>query len=246
MTGEEAERLRLREAELAARTLELDQARKFQDEMLEMLVHDLKSPLAVIVASLDYALGAPEIVGEVREALEDSHEAVGRISRLVGNMLETAQAEAGRLVLRRRAVPLARLLDDALASRQPLLARRGLALEADVGGLAIDADADLMARVVENLLDAAMRTTPAAGRVRVWAVTVPEGIELRVGTTGRAIPESSRALVFEKFTQVWDASGGVGLGMYFCRLAVEAHGGRIWIEDSAELPAVFALFIPTT
>lgn len=214
---------------------------KFQDEMLSMLVHDLRSPLAVIIASLDYALGSPEVGGDVREALEDSHEAAGRIARLVGNMLETAQAEAGRLVVRRVSVKLQRLLDDALASRGPLLARLGLTLEADVGELALDADRELMSRVVENLLDTTIRSAAPKGRVKVWAVAVEGGVELRVGTDGPAIPEASRPLVFEKFTQVWDARGGVGLGMYFCRLAIEAHGGTIWIEQDAALPVVFAL-----
>lgn len=239
------DQLRQREAELAQRTRELDDLKRFQDEMLAMLVHDLKSPLAVILASLDYALTHPETGGEVREALEDSHEAATRISRLVGNMLETAQAEAGRLVLRRKEVPLARLIDDALGSRGPLLARRSLALEVDVGQLALHADRDLLARVVENLLDAAVRTAPARGKVKLWASVAPTAIEVRVGTDGTAIPEASRPLVFEKFTQVWDARGGVGLGLYFCRLAVEAHGGKIWIEDTPELPVIIALSLPT-
>ncbi len=231
MSGDDAERLR--------------QLKEFQDEMLAMLVHDLKSPLAVILASLDYALTHPETGGEVREALEDSHEAATRISRLVGNMLETAQAEAGRLVVRPRDVPLARLIDDALASRGPLLARRSLALEIDVDELALHADRDLLARVVENLLDAAVRTAPTKGRVRLWATAVDGAIELRVGTNGTAIPAASRPLLFEKFTQVWDARGGVGLGLYFCRLAMEAHGGKIWIEESPELPVIIALRLPT-
>lgn len=244
MSGDEAAQLRLREAELVERNRELAEVRRLQDEMLAMLVHDLKSPLAVIVASLDYALGAPEIAGEVREALEDCHEATNRISRLVGTMLETAQAEAGRLKIRREPLPLPRLLDDALASRGPLFARRGLVLEAALDGLAIHADRELMARVVENLLDTALRTTPANGRVKIWGRAVEGAIEVRVGTSGPAIPEASRGLVFEKFTQVFDGRGGIGLGMYFCRLAIEAHGGKIWIEETPDLPAVFVIRVP--
>ncbi len=239
--------LRAREVELAEHNAELIDLRRFQDDMLAMLVHDLKSPLAVILASLEYVLGQPSTVGEVREALDDCQQAGARITRLVGNILETAHAESGQMVVRKGPLPLAPLLETLLTPRLVQIEARARTLEVDVDGLVAHADRDLIARVVENLLDNAIRYTPSGGRIKVWAQAQGDQIELRVGNTGPSIPESSRGLVFEKYTQVWDANrGSVGLGLYFCRLAVEAHGGRIWIEESPELSTVFAMSLPAT
>jgi signal transduction histidine kinase len=258
---------RAREVELATRNIELMELRRFQDETMAMLVHDLKSPLSVILASLDYVLGLPEAVsGEAREALTDCKQSGARIQRLVGGILEVAHAESGKLVLRRAPQALAELLRTALGARQHVLQRRGVPIEIALDAeLVADIDRDLLARVIENLIDNASRYTPQGGRVKIWGQRAGEAedpagrrsgaspagswIELRIGNSGPAIPESSRLLVFEKYTQVWDAArgtlgGSVGLGLYFCRLALEAHGGAIWIEESEELPTVFAMRLP--
>jgi two-component system, sensor histidine kinase and response regulator len=237
--------LRARDSELQRRNVELAELHRFQDETMAMLVHDLKSPLSVILASVDYLLAGKEIAGDAREALDDCRQAGSRIARLVANILETAHAESGRLVPRHQRVDVVKLFDDVIGPRRAMLERRGVALEIDAGALAVDVDRDLIARVVENLVENALRSTAVGGRLRLWATERDELVELRVGHTGPAIPAASRPLVFEKFTQVWDSRrGGIGLGLYFCRLAVEAHGGRIWIEEDTQLPTVFAFSLP--
>jgi two-component system, sensor histidine kinase and response regulator len=237
--------LRARELELQRRNVELAELQRFQDEMMSMLVHDLKSPLSVILASVEYLASAPTLDEEARAALGDCRQAGGRIARLVANILETAHAEAGRLLVRYAPVPLASLVEAVVAPHRAGLERRGLAVEVAVAGLAAHVDRELMARVLENLFENAARHTPAAGRLRVWAVATGAGVELRVGNSGTAIPAATRPLLFEKFTQVFESGrGSVGLGLYFCRLAVEAHGGRIWIEERDDLPTVFAMSLP--
>ena len=237
--------LRRRELELRRRHVELAELHRFQDETMAMLVHDLRSPLSVILASIDYLLGLEELPGDAREALDDCRQSGARIARLVSNILETAHAESGRLVLRRHPVPVAALVDDVIKPRRAALDRRGIVLELAVDGVAVDVDRDLIARVLENLVENATRYTAPSGRLRIWNTPNGGSVELRIGNTGKPIPEPSRALVFEKFTQVWDSGrGSVGLGLYFCRLAIEAHGGRIWIEEHADLPTVFAVALP--
>ena len=240
--------LRAREVELQRRNVELVELQRFQDETMAMLVHDLKSPLSVILASVDYLIGAPGMHPDAVEALDDCRQAGSRIARLTSNILEIAHAESGRLELRRARAGLAGLVETVLGPRRSVLERRGLAVEVEVGDLAAECDRDLVARVLENLIDNGARYTPASGRLRVWAAPGESGgqtVIVRVGNSGAAIPEASRMLVFEKFTQVWEARrGSVGLGLYFCRLAVEAHGGTIWIEETPELPTVFAFALP--
>jgi signal transduction histidine kinase len=240
--------LRAREVELQRRNVELVELQRFQDETMAMLVHDLKSPLSVILASIDYLIGAGGMGAEAVEALEDCLQAGSRIARLTSNILEIAHAESGRLEVRRGQVRLAGLVETVLRPRRSVLERRGLAVEVEVGDRAAEVDRDLIARVLENLIDNAARYTPASGRMRISADGDPGDpgrVVLRVGNSGAPIPAASRMLVFEKFTQVWESRrGSVGLGLYFCRLAIEAHGGKIWIEETEALPTVFAFALP--
>ena len=110
------------------------------------------------------------------------------------------------------------------------------------------ADPDLLRRVLENLLDNALRHAPEGSVVRVSGLAHAGEVELRVADTGPGVPESMRQLVFDPFVQVESndrsvTRSGRGLGLAFCRLAVEAHGGRIWVEDASP-GAVFCLRLP--
>jgi len=237
--------LRARSLELRRRNVELAELRRFQDDTMAMIVHDLKGPLSVIHASVDYLLGLDDRDTETRATLADCRQASARISRLVGNILELAHAEAGRLSLHAVPGPIAPLVETVLGPRRTGLERRGVQTAIDAA-VTVEVDRDLMTRTLENIVDNAARHTPQGGLIRVWGRAVPGGVELRIGNSGSAIPEPNRALVFEKYTQMRDAHGrgSVGLGLYFCRLAVEAHGGSIWIEETPELPTVIALRLP--
>jgi signal transduction histidine kinase len=239
--------LRARELALQQRNVELAEMQRFQDDTMAMLVHDLKSPLSVIQASVDYLLGLGVGGDDAREALDDCRQAGSRIARLVGNILEVAHAESGHLTLRTAPASLAPVIEGILGPRRAGLERRGVTVEVDAR-VSADIDRDLMARVIENLIDNGSRHTPQGGRLRVWTRSVPDAVEVRIGNSGPAIPESSRGLVFEKYTQVWDArsggGGSFGLGPHYCRPAVEAHGGSIWIEELPDLPPVFAIRVP--
>ncbi len=109
--------------------------------------------------------------------------------------------------------------------------------------LEVEVDEDLLARVIENVLDNGMRYTPAGGRLRVDGAASDGQVELRIANTGPAIPAAVRRVVFEKFGQATQATGrmNLGLGLYFCRLAMEAHGGRIWVDEAPQFPTVFDL-----
>jgi signal transduction histidine kinase len=117
----------------------------------------------------------------------------------------------------------------------------------EVPATTVQADIDLLRRVLENLLDNAIRHAPSGSRVRVVASPAQDGVELRVADAGKGIAPEMRDKVFERFVQV-DGSAvasrsGRGLGLTFCKLAVESHGGSIWIEDAAP-GAVFCVRLP--
>ena len=142
---------------------------------------------------------------------------------------------------------LAPLLSGAIAQRQVLATGRGLAIVSVLDeAIEVHGDEDLITRVIENILDNALRHAPTGGSVEVRCEAGGSGAMIQIGNSGPAIPVEQRALVFEKFRQASPALGrmNLGLGLYFCRLAIEAQGGAIWIEETERLPAVVAIRLP--
>ena len=238
--------LRAKESALARRNVELVELQRFRDEMSAMIVHDLKSPLSVILTNLDYALeGGDE--AETREALRDSRAAGNRALRLLANLLDLSRIEAGQLKLKRTRTRLGALVDPLVRQRAHLAEAREIAISCAVEPrVEVEADVELLSRVVDNVFDNAFRHTPPGGRIEVQAASVPHAVQLRIGNSGDPIPLEARELIFERFAQLRGDVGrmNLGLGLYFCRLATEAHGGRIWVEETRELPTVFGLELP--
>ena len=239
--------LRDKEAALIRRNVELAELQRFNAEMSQLIVHDLKNPMSVIMSNLDYVLEDVGASAESREALADSKAAGSRALRLLANLLDLTRLESGRFQPQPTRVPVREVVEPLVRQRAHLARSRGIAMDADIDrGVTIHADVELMARVVDNIFDNALRYTPPGGRVAVAAQPGSDLVELRIGNTGNPIPRDARARIFEKFGQTGAGVGrmNLGLGLYFCRLATEAHGGRIWVEETRELPTVFGLALP--
>ena len=143
--------------------------------------------------------------------------------------------------------PIASLIDPIVRQHAARALRRATAVVVRVDpALAIPLDADVMARVLENLFDNAARYTPVGGRIEIGFERVGTNAVLSIGNTGPEIEPASRSLIFEKYGQASANSGrmNLGIGLYFCRLAVEAHRGSIWVDSMPGLPTVFKLAIP--
>ncbi len=240
--------LRAHDVALARRSVELLELSRFKDDMLATLVHDLRSLATVILGAVDFVGNSPGLDADSREVLDDCREASGRMMRMVKNILDLSRAEEGHLSPRPTEVRLTEVVTAAVGPRRMIIERRGVVFEIATGDMMADIDRDLITRVVENLLDNALRYTPAGGTLRAWATEQDGRVILRVGNSGEAIAEPARAHIFDKYTQ-GGATGdapvhNVGLGLYFCRVAVEAHGGTLWLEQTDELPVVFALSLP--
>jgi signal transduction histidine kinase len=233
------------QAALEARNAELRERARLREELSALIVHDIKSPLSVALASLDLAEEVAPQQEDLRESLQDARAATLRILRLLNNLLDVARSEASQLELRRETVDPLALLSEIGRSTAPLLRQHEVGLTVEgTPGLSISADRDVLTRVVENILDNAFRYAPRGGRIELRAHRVQDTVELRIGNDGAAIPEERRITVFEKFAGTKDGRGNLGLGMYFCRLACEAHGGRIWIGSEPGLPTVFVIALP--
>jgi signal transduction histidine kinase len=232
---------------LQRRNVELVELQRFREEMSAMVVHDLKNPLAVILANLDYVLDGSANGSEDREALLDSRAAARRMVRLLSNLADLTRLEIGHMELRRARIYVGDLVQPLVRQRAHLAEARQITIDSTIDAKAqIDADPELMSRVVENVFDNALRHTPPGGRIAVCSAGSTDHVLVRIGNTGAPIPVDARSRIFEKFGQANTDVGrmNLGLGLYFCRLAAEAHGGRMWVEETEELPTVFGLELP--
>jgi two-component system, sensor histidine kinase and response regulator len=234
--------------ELQRKNIELAELHRFRDEMAALIVHDMKSPLAAIHLSVQYALD-PHVhdQNEKREALEDARTATARLTRLVNNLLDLVKLESGRFLPQRTFVSAESLLGPVFGPRKRAATARKLSFGiSPFPDVRLKVDADLVVRALENILDNAFRYTPPGGRIEVDVAASEHSIQLRIGNSGPPIPAASRAALFEKFGQVSGDVGrmNLGLGLYFCRLVLEAHGGTIGVEETAALPTVFAMQLP--
>jgi signal transduction histidine kinase len=212
-----------------------------------MLVHDLKNPLAVIVSNYAYILEGIEGPPDCLEALRDSQSAGLRMLRLLANLVDVARLEDGTLTLDTAAVDLSSLLRPIAEQRRVLARARKISMIFTPSSEATAVlDPDLLTRTLENILDNAFQHTPTGGSIEIESREVGPDVEIRIGNTGGAIPLGAHAAIFEKYGQAGSPVGhmNLGLGLYFCRLAVEAHGGQIWVEETARLPTVFAIRLP--
>ena len=218
-----------------------------KERLMGFVVHDLKNPVSNIDLQAQL-LARDRLSPEAREAGASIREEVRSLMRLLLNLLDLSKGEEGRLVPARTTVDLASLVRevcDALAGRAKA---RDISLRQMVEAPSLDADRDLLRRVLENLLENALRHAPVNSVVSVSACESKGVTELRVADAGHGVPPALREAIFDRFVQVdkpeqAEGRSGRGLGLAFCRLAVEAHGGQIWVED-AQPGAVFLLSIP--
>jgi two-component system, sensor histidine kinase and response regulator len=239
--------LRDKEAALTRRNLELVELQRFREEMSTMIVHDLKNPLTAVIANLEFAIDDSRLDAETLDALRDSKTAAHRAVRLIANLLDVARMEERQLRLRRSLVSVVDLVGPLVHQRLHAAGARSISIDSAVdGNPQMNADSELIGRVIENVFDNALRYTPVGGRIAVRGSATDGAVRLTIGNSGTAIPLEARTRIFEKYAQSDQAVGrmNLGLGLYFCRLAAEAHGGRMWVEETAELPTVFALELP--
>jgi NtrC-family two-component system sensor histidine kinase KinB len=227
---------------------------ELRDDMIGMLVHDLRTPLTGILLSLDMLNNVRET--KVRgihdsELLDRAGESARQLLRHVNALLDLRKLEAGRLELEVAPIQPGRLIANVMGRLQ-LLAELGemqltTVIEPELPPVAVDQM--LIERVLENLIGNAIKFTDERGTVTAGAsllVGATPALEIFVSDTGYGVPPELRTLIFEKYGQVRNAKArrGTGLGLTFCKLAVEAHGGRIGLRDTPGGGSTFWFTLP--
>jgi signal transduction histidine kinase len=213
-----------------------DDALANRDDFLSIVSHDLRNLLNGIVLSsaLLSERGSGEKGRRNREGIDRIQRYAARMNRLIGDLLDVASIDAGRLAVSPQRGDAATLISESLEMFSATAAAKGIRLETELAEqpLVAEFDHDRILQVIANLISNSLKFTPQGGRIRVRGERHGEGLLLSVTDDGSGIPEAALETIFQRFWQVGkDDRRGTGLGLYISRCIVEAHGGRIWAES---------------
>jgi two-component system sensor histidine kinase/response regulator len=221
-----------------------------KEQLMGFLVHDLKNPVNSIDLHAQLLEHQKDLPEPVARSVTKIRAATRNLLALILEILDVGKGDEGRLEARRSAVDLAALLADIFVHAESRASAAGLTLspQVEIAPGELHADVTLLRRVLENLLDNAVRHTPRGGRIDVKATSDDRAIAIVVADDGAGIPIGLRDRIFDRYVQVelpGSASGraGRGLGLAFCRVAMEAHGGTISL-DAGPVGAAFRLRFP--
>jgi len=240
--GEQIDRIRAQRDDLVRLQLQ-------KERLAAFIVHDLKTPLASIRIHATVLERTPGMSADALESAASIRDQCDRLQQLVMNLLDLSKADEGALAPKLARIDVAKLADDVLSAARARALQRRVALESTLVSGTIVADPDLLRRVLDNLVDNALRHAPVSGHVRLEVARTDAHVELRVVDSGQGVPAELRERIFDPFVQL-DGGGaatrsGRGLGLAFCRAAVDAHGGTISV-DPGRAGACFVVRLPAT
>lgn len=224
---------------------DLDQVR---EDLIEMVYHDLRSPLSNVVSSLE-ALNGMMVGDQTADSLlKIALRSTEQVQRLTNSLLEINRLESEKKIGSRKQVQASTVLDFGISAVYLLTIEKQIQIltELENGLNDLWVDEDMIRRVMINLLENAVKFTPSKGKIWVGAKRMDEMILFWVRDSGPGISLPNQNKIFEKFVrlQTQGPSRGLGLGLAFCRLAVQAHDGEIWVESRPGEGACFKFTLP--
>ena len=225
---------------------ELSALQAAKDDLVSLLVHDLRSPLTAIMAHLqlvqDQLTPGSSAAADIEQALRSSE----RLGEVLEEALHIRLLEEGALPVRREPTDLHALIEETIASFAAVARRKSVGIERELRGDPVaNLDGKLVRRSLENLLSNAVKYTPPGRQVRIAVRRVDGHVELEIGDRGPGIPDDFKQGLFEKFGSLEAKRGsarrGIGLGLYLVRLVAEGHGGAVSVGDRPGGGAMFQL-----
>jgi signal transduction histidine kinase len=235
--------------------LELERTRRQQlelkDRLLSHVSHELRAPLNAIDGFLTLIMDgvAGEVSTQQRDYLRIALKNVAQLASMINDLLDATRADSGKLVVERRRVSLAELIRDTVETLGPEAAGKRIDVIVRVPAALAHADADphRVQQILTNLVDNAVKFTPAGGTITIAARDDDERGFLRVtiADTGCGIPAAARERIFDRLHQEdGTKASGLGIGLYLCKAFVEHHGGRIWVESAPGEGSAFHFTLP--
>lgn len=246
--------LRRLQLDLAARNEELRQSnddlrrlQELRDNLTHMIVHDLRSPLSGVIGAMEViGMEAGTLPASSRKMLQLGRDAGQQMIAMINSLLDISKIEAGELQPHCTEGDLVATAREAVNTLGGLHRQRTVAVESHREPLLLSFDRELISRVIQNLLGNALKFTPQNGTIRIQITPAAGAFRVGVADNGPGIPPEFHQRIFEKFGQVNTdrARVGTGLGLTFCKLAIEAHGGRIGVESTVGEGSTFWFELP--
>ncbi len=225
--------------------------RNLRSFFLANISHEFRTPLSTLSASLELLMEQADdlTADDIRELLRPTHLSLLSLQTLIDNLLESSRIEAGMFALRRQAVALDDVIAEALTIARPLLERRGqaVAVTEPAEPVTVAVDRGRMTQVLVNLLSNASKYSPIGKPIDLWVERREGVLRVAVADRGPGIPPEDRVNVFRRFVrldEVGQEQQGMGLGLYLVKKVVEAHDGRVGVDDRPGGGAVFWLELP--
>ncbi|MBN2577165.1 MAG: GAF domain-containing protein [Deltaproteobacteria bacterium] len=251
LAHQELQRRQQRELEVSYEKLR--ESERLCDSLVHMIVHDLRSPLSAITGYLEiFAVEAKTKLGpETQVDLASAMRAARNMARMINGILDVSKMEAQMMKLDLAECDLVQAVARSLADFESLIGARRIAFEHPQAPVVVRADQEIVVRIVQNLLANALRLTPAIGKISVGIALDPEQVRVFVADEGPGIPASYHRKIFDKYAQVEAPTTTTtmrnqttGLGLAFCKLPVEAHGGRIGVDSEPGRGSTFWFTLP--
>ncbi len=231
---------------LAESLARLQTLESLRDDLVKMIVHDIRGLLMVVLSNLDMA--RPNITGQPAEDVADAMKAAHAVTHMANTLLDVSRLEEGKMPLGLEPFDLTVIAQESRDTLGALDTSRIIEVTSP-GTVIATCDRHVIRRVIDNLVSNAFKHTPAGGRIEI-ELSVGQGrTRVAVKDNGPGVPEELRGRLFEKFagvhTQGRKAVHSAGLGLAFCKLAVEAHGGSISVERAMPKGSIFAFELPS-
>jgi two-component system sensor histidine kinase/response regulator len=221
---------------------------ELRDNLVHMIVHDMKSPLMAILVHLKVLEGPVAALAEdSQEDLRRAVSAAGMLSQMVNDLLDVSRLEEGKMPVERAIWDLTRMAGEVRATLAAMDRGRRIDVET-AGAVQVSCDGAIIRRTLENLLGNAIKHTPAGSPVRISIARRNDRVRVEVQDEGDGVPAEAREKIFEKFGTMRSrherAYHSAGLGLTFCKLAVEAHDGTIGVDPRAPAGSTFWFELP--
>jgi PAS domain S-box-containing protein len=220
---------------------------RMRNDLTHTMVHDLRNPLTAILGTLDLLDESGSLTTQQESMIRVARGGAQMMVNLVNAILDVSQLENGSMPLARERMQLNPIVAETLDLQRPLARDRSLTLCSDVAAShpAVWADPRLVSRILHNLVGNSIKFAAEGGAIRVSATSdSPSMLRVAVSDEGPGISPDLKERLFQKFATGDVMGRGTGLGLAFCRLAVEAHGGRIWVESGPGRGSTFAFTLP--
>ena len=234
---------------------EAKESARLRHDLTNMIVHDLRSPLSSVMASIE--LMQKGVAGELAKMQQTvmgiAYNSAVQMLDMINALLDVSRLESGRMPVNQRATALRPLIEHAAESLASLANDQRVKINFAIPEQPplVHADGELIMRVIQNLLGNALKFSGRSSSITLRAELGPPGsanaspLTISVTDQGIGIAPQDQEKIFAKFSQVGERRGGTGLGLTFCKLVVEAHGGRIWVQSTLGQGSTFSFTLPT-